>query len=270
MNENGEPNLELLRELPQEDIKDVCFRALNLIECNREYLEHHIMRGGADKEALEALEDIQVACARLDKALDELMRLLSCISGDAAPKCDAFDIGALTAEMAAKADEIQKKLGVEMSSTVAADAEMCWVRADSVWIKQICMHLLSNAMHACDRGGHIELRLARKGEQVCFSVLDDGCGMPKNQYEASSENRRRFMGGAKAGLLLCREYCRIMGWELEFKRRRGGGTEARLVLPACNRIAPEGNLVLRSGGDDEDNVNLYLKSLFDREVEITD
>ena len=65
-------------------------------------------------------------------------------------------------------------------------------------------------------------------------MLDDGCGLPDSSNEAWIANRRCFLGGAKLGLLLCRECCRRMGWGLRVEHApEGSGTQAVLTIPLC-------------------------------------
>ena len=66
--------------------------------------------------------------------------------------------------------------------------------------------------------------------------MDNGCGLPEG--EGWLENRRRFLGGAQAGLLLCRRYCRQLGWELALLPRTPQGVRAELTLPLPTRPFP--------------------------------
>ena len=74
-------------------------------------------------------------------------------------------------------------------------------------------------------------------------MLDDGCGLPETSREAWLENRRCFLGGAGLGLLLCRECCRRMGWDLQVEQRAPEkGTRAVVTIPPM----PEPTVELRS------------------------
>ncbi len=75
---------------------------------------------------------------------------------------------------------------------------------------------------------------------------DDGCGLPTG--ENWMENRRRFLGGVQAGLLLCRRYCAHMGWVLSLTPRdAGSGTRAEVRIPLAGTMFPiEGSVELHT------------------------
>lgn len=73
-------------------------------------------------------------------------------------------------------------------------------------------------------------------QDIRLTIEDDGCGLPEG--EGWLENRRRFLGGAQAGLLLCRRYCRQLGWELALLPRTPQGVRAELTLPLPTRPFP--------------------------------
>ena len=93
----------------------------------------------------------------------------------------------------------------------------------------------------------VELTLRRCESFWKLTVLDDGCGLPETSREAWLENRRCFLGGAGLGLLLCRECCRRMGWDLQVEQRAPEkGTRAVVTIPLCDEPMPEPTVELRS------------------------
>lgn len=77
--------------------------------------------------------------------------------------------------------------------------------------------------------------------------MDNGCGLPEAGEDTWLENRRCFLGGAKLGLLLCRECCRRMGWDLQVEQRAPEkGTRAVVTIPLCDEPMPEPTVELRS------------------------
>ena len=94
---------------------------------------------------------------------------------------------------------------------------------------------------------NVELTLRRYESFWKLTVLDDGCGLPETSREAWLENRRCFLGGAGLGLLLCRECCRRMGWDLQVEQRAPEkGTRAVVTIPLCDEPMPEPTVELRS------------------------
>ena len=99
----------------------------------------------------------------------------------------------------------------------------------------------------CAACGKVQLTLRRCENFWKLTVLDDGCGLPETSREAWLENRRCFLGGAGLGLLLCRECCRRMGWDLQVEQRAPEkGTRAVVTIPLCDEPMPEPTVELRS------------------------
>ena len=124
-----------------------------------------------------------------------------------------------------------------MSGTRFRGCTACCVMADRRDAELLCLHLLSNALHASREGGSVCIALRRTESGWQLTVTDDGCGLPGEDVQAALENRRSFLGGAQLGLLLCRECCRRMDWSLQ------------LVVPALHQmslyvIRCHGNLIL--------------------------
>lgn len=235
-------------QFPHRELEQTCLHSLGLLEQNCEYLHQHLRACGGDDASLQAVDDMQAACVRLDRTLGEMMALHECLYGEAKPENTVFDMGGLLRTLAAQQAAIEKELNVHLCVNEPAEDETYIVCADSEWAEQVCLHLLSNALHACSEGGHVRISLRRNGHEFIFSVLDDGCGLPDGTAQSMLENRRRFLGGAQAGLLLCREYCRRMGWRLELRRQKVG-TEAVVTIPEHTAALPRARVELYA--DDE-------------------
>ena len=209
--------------IPQKDVEQACFHALGLVGRNCEYLEQHLARVGADEQTRQAVNDISAAAARLDRTMNEVMTLLDF-----------------------QADMVQEQLNVELTLDYGG-LTSCRVMADCSDAELLCLHLLSNALRACGTGGKVQLTLRRCESFWQLTVLDDGCGLPETSREAWLENRRCFLGGAGLGLLLCRECCRRMGWDLRVEQRAPEkGTRAVVTIPLCDEPMPEPTVELRS------------------------
>ena len=207
--------------IPQKDVEQACFHALGLVGRNCEYLEQHLARVGADEQTRQAVNDISAAAARLDRTMNEVMTLLDFLRAEEPPQLSPLDLCQMLQQIAAQAD--------------CSDAEL------------LCLHLLSNALRACGTGGKVQLTLRRCESFWQLTVLDDGCGLPETSREAWLENRRCFLGGAGLGLLLCRECCRRMGWDLRVEQRAPEkGTRAVVTIPLCDEPMPEPTVELRS------------------------
>ena len=104
----------------------------------------------------------------------------------------------------AQLEGLRGEIDAQSSTKLTVDCgglEQCLVWGDREMAEQICFHLLSNALRAVAPGGNIQVCLRQTGQDIRLTIEDDGCGLPEG--EGWLENRRRFLGGAQAGLLLC-------------------------------------------------------------------
>mgnify|MGYP001026747289 CR=1 FL=1 len=230
----------------QKRVEEVCFRSLALIGRNCEYLEQHFDRTGADASTRQAVADINTAAMQLDRTLSEAITLLEFLHEEAKPQLYPIDLCELLQQVSAQSDMIRAQLGVDIRLDYGG-CTACCVMADRRDAELLCLHLLSNALRACGTGGKVQLTLRRCENFWKLTVLDDGCGLPETSREAWLENRPCFLGGAGLGLLLCRECCRRMGWDLQVEQRAPEkGTRAVVTIPLCDEPMPEPTVELRS------------------------
>jgi CheY-like chemotaxis protein/anti-sigma regulatory factor (Ser/Thr protein kinase) len=116
------------------------------------------------------------------------------------------------------------------------------MRSDVTRIRQILLNLLSNA-YKFTQGGTVRLSVAREeregGDWLRFVVSDDGIGMSPDQLErlfqaftqASASTSARF-GGTGLGLAISRQFCRMMGGDIEVESEEGAGSTFTVRLPA--------------------------------------
>lgn len=172
-------------EFPRREFESVCFHAIGLVDQNREYLQMHLRESG-DAPTRQALADMELQTARLERTLSEMMDL-----------------------MALEEDPVPSRRGFDLCSV---------------------------------------LRLCRAEDAWRLTVTDHGCGLPGPANW--QENRRRFLGGAGAGLKICRAVCRRAGWGFALEAGSGGGAEAVVTLPMEPETAASGDTIaLHAAGE---------------------
>lgn len=220
--ENGMAKESGMGDFPRKQFESVLLHSLRIMDQNREYLQMHLARTG-DERTRQALEDMGQESIRLERTLREMMGLLEVEMNDK-PSMKPVDLCWILMEAAQIAPEIEKQLGIRLTVD-HSPFRRCYVKADAQEAEQLLFHLLSNALRAVSPGGQIKIRLTRDDEDLYLIVEDDGCGLPTG--ENWMENRRRFLGGVQAGLLLCRRYCAHMGWVLSLTPRDAGSGASR-------------------------------------------
>lgn len=245
----------LLEKLPLRTIEGEWQRSLDMIELSQRRLNHLIQdKQTPVSDQLEAcLRDMQAASSRLDRTLNNTTALLRCIQGGEQPQWETLDLCAFVRVLCSVSQSLKERMHIRLTLDCGSQSPL-YIQADRRFLSQICLHLLSNALRACaPEGGTVALVLHPDGHGgATLTLTDTGCGLPdNNNYASMDANRVHFLGGTRTGLLLCQEYCRLSGWQLELSRRpRGRGTVATLAMPrpALDQVRP----VLHSPSPEED------------------
>ncbi len=151
-----------------------------------------------------------------------------------------FDLGGLAADVVTRmqATAPEHRLSLQREGTVPVDA-------DRDRIDEVLTNLIDNAIKASPKGGAIETRVYRQGQEAITSVTDYGVGIPPEKQPHIFE---RFFqahagtpferGGMGMGLYLGREIIARHGGRMWFHSVLGQGSTFYFSLP------------LAEGGDD--------------------
>jgi signal transduction histidine kinase/NO-binding membrane sensor protein with MHYT domain len=127
----------------------------------------------------------------------------------------------------------QKDLALQ--AMIDAGAESV-VECDPQRLRQVLGNLLNNAVKFTE-AGMVTLSVTRRGDQVCFEVVDTGAGFDAEQkamlfqrFSQADSSATRKHGGAGLGLALSNDYVRLMGGQLACDSTPGEGTVFRFTL----------------------------------------
>jgi two-component system sensor histidine kinase PilS (NtrC family) len=119
--------------------------------------------------------------------------------------------------------------GIEL--VVRADAPV-WVRADPGQLRQVLWNLLGNAADATERGGRVEIRMARQAGEGVLEVTDTGHGIPDEDlqriFDPFFTTKER---GTGLGLAIVHRIVEAHSGHLSVRSQVGRGTTFRVVLP---------------------------------------
>jgi signal transduction histidine kinase len=120
----------------------------------------------------------------------------------------------------------------EKHVTVLVSGEDVEVLADRQRLRDAVLNLALNAINALQRGGKLELNVARAHARVRLTIADDGPGVSDELKERLGQPfASDTQGGTGLGVMLAESVARQHGGELRFEGDHGQGLRAFLDLP---------------------------------------
>jgi PAS domain S-box-containing protein len=153
---------------------------------------------------------------------------------DASPSQILADITSLTQVKAKKKNIV---FDVEFDGPIPAK-----IKTDPARLRQVLLHLVSNAVKFTEAGGLRIITEFQKDKQgvgfLCFRIVDTGIGMTAEQVgevfepfkQADTSATRRF-GGIGLGLTVSNRLAQLMGGRIIVKSEKGVGSEFILKIP---------------------------------------
>jgi PAS domain S-box-containing protein len=187
------------------------------------------------------LEMIGNEADRLARTVNDILWASRLESGTVRVTVERCDARALVREVV---DAARVHLPERITLVVWDTEPLPEICGDPDKVSQILANLLDNAGKYSPDGGVVEVRLARRGNAVRFSVRDEGLGIPVAEQRRIFEkfyrvdpNLSRGIGGTGLGLYICRELVRRMDGHIWVDSREGGGSTFAFELPVATRGA---------------------------------
>ncbi len=119
--------------------------------------------------------------------------------------------------------------------TVTIEPELR-VFADRTRFKQILYNLLSNAVKFTPEGGSVRVDSSWEDGAICFSVADNGVGIPAEEHEAIFDEFHQVSGtgsreGTGLGLAITRRLVELHGGRIRVEAEPGKGSRFVFTLP---------------------------------------
>lgn len=204
------------------------------------------IRGFAETLLSGALEDvdhrkrfveiIQEHAERLTRLTDDLLKLSTIEAGKmdlellTVSPADLVKMCVDTASFAAK--KKQQTIKVDCARDLPA------IRGDSGRLRDVLQNLLDNAVQYTPGGGQIIVSAAREGDDVVFTVADNGIGIPQAEQERIferfyrvDEGRSREVGGTGLGLSIARHIAEAHGGRIWVESAIGQGSRFHFSVP---------------------------------------
>ncbi len=125
--------------------------------------------------------------------------------------------------------------GRDYETDVTAEAASCVT--EPAYFEEILSHLIDNAFKFSPGASPIRLEAHRGDQELTFSVIDRGPGVPQSKqdnifrsFTQGDGSSTRAHGGLGVGLYICRELVDALGGRIWLEETPGGAT-FRFVLP---------------------------------------
>jgi PAS domain S-box-containing protein len=215
----------------------------------------HMLSGGyvgplTDDQA-SFMKIILSAVERMNELISELLNITRIEAGsitvDSAP-CRVDDITLeLINELRPRADERSINL------TYLCVSKIPTINSDVLLIKEIISNLLSNAVKYTPDKGSIRIDLVRHGNNVIFSVTDNGYGIPTNaqpliftKFFRADNVLKTEVSGTGLGLYLIKVLADLINGEVWFKSKENKGSTFYFSLPIEGSQAKTGSFRIDS------------------------
>ncbi|HEY9300978.1 MAG TPA: ATP-binding protein, partial [Phormidium sp.] len=126
----------------------------------------------------------------------------------------------------------------ETQFTLEIESRLDTLVADEMRLRQMLVHLLSNALKFTEVTGQIGLRVSYWEGWIAFTIWDTGIGIPEDKqhlifqkFQQLENPLTRQFEGTGLGLVLTQRLARLHGGDVSFTSKPGSGSEFTLLLP---------------------------------------
>lgn len=216
------------------------FQAMSLVSMELRRPLTNVITSARQLMAEQDLSDPAVAdcTARMNQGLMQLMRLV-CNLSDAGryrsfARKETRDASAFFLELFEKAETLTANTGLRLSREVPR--ETIFTLMDPEQLERAVWNLISNAVKFTPRGGHIQLKLSRRGRRLFLTIADSGSGIAENvratlfrRYQRTPEiEDSRF--GLGLGMVIVRSAAANHGGTVLVDQPEGTGTRFTMTL----------------------------------------
>lgn len=181
------------------------------------------------------LEVIQRHATRMERLVDDLLRLARLDAGQEVPEFATCDVAALIGSIVRDFEPVAAAKSQTLRLNVTPDA--CALVVDSAKLHDILRNLIENAINYTPEHGHIEIEADLIDGKYRLRVKDTGPGIPQEDVTRVFERfyrvdkSRTRPGGTGLGLSIVKNLAHVLGGEVTAANRDTGGAEFTVTLP---------------------------------------
>lgn len=190
--------------------------------------------GPLSQRQKEYLGDIRASSKTLLAIINDILDLATIDAGTLELNPGPVKVAGLikSAALGVRERLVRAKLGLDIRVEPGIDEFIC----DEKRVTQILYNLLSNAIGFSPTGSRIRLLCMRDGDNIAFTVLDQGSGIPSERqeevfkrFESHTEGSRHR--GTGLGLSLVKHLVELHGGDIHLRSKEGKGTIVIVRFP---------------------------------------
>ncbi len=191
-------------------------------------------------QTVDDLKKINQAGKHLLTLINDILDLSKVEAGKMRLHAETFPVALMMQDVAATIRPMIKQNNNAL--TIEAPPEVGEMRSDLTKVRQVLFNLLSNSSKFTSNGEIVfaaQRVTSQPVDQIVFTVHDTGIGMEsktmQNLFQAFSQAdpaTSNKYGGTGLGLAISRQFCRIMGGDIDVQSTPGQGSTFIVTLPA--------------------------------------
>ena len=209
----------------------------------------HLLLIDRNPERRQLLGMADVSAKRLRALIDDILDFSRIEARKVEIEEEPFDLRACVRETVALFTLPAREKNLALESEVSADIPEK-VLGDPNRLGQVLINLIGNAVKFTREGG-VRVGVRPNGDLLEFSVADTGIGIPKEKrpliFESFSQIDMSFHRpheGSGLGLAISKGLVELMGGEISFQSRTGGGSVFTFTVPL--RTVAGGDRIIRT------------------------
>ena len=200
---------------------------------------------GVEEDFTSDLEIINASGRHLLELINDILDLSKIEAGKMTLYPETFEVLPLIKNLVSTIKPTIEKNGSSLE--IDADGELGTMYQDQTRVRQILLNLLSNASKFT-KNGKITLKIRRENavadipsEIITFIVKDSGIGMTESQlnqlfkpFTQGDASTTKKYGGTGLGLAITRNFCQMMGGDIDVQSEFEVGSTFTVILPVIS------------------------------------
>lgn len=195
--------------------------------------KHAIRQGEAGAELLRQADRMQRLTSRMTRLVGDLLDVVSLEAGQLAVTPQPLQVEQLMEEALEAFQPAFVAKGLTLTSRVLPGAAQATFDHDR--ILQVLANLLGNALKFTTAGGRVSMTVSPCDTGICFSIIDDGIGIPADELTFVFERFRQVKANDKRGLglglYIARSIVEAHGGRIWAECAAQGGAALHFTLP---------------------------------------